>query len=183
MISTNLLITLSFAILTLCPSDSFAGGKASVVPGLLYDSGSSKLTQQLVLKQNSGYRLLSSTYAPVGCGVVGKTLNTQKTYGPVGVSRYMSIQDDPKCHDFWGSDKWRHIGVWFGGTLGIYLFFKSVVKTSKLTSFVLSAAVMSVIGVAREISDSNSEKNCFSEQDLFANSLGILSAGIVIAIF
>jgi EamA domain-containing membrane protein RarD len=95
----------------------------------------------------------------------------------------MSIQDDPKCHDFWGSDKWRHIGVWFGGTLGIYLFFKSVVKTSKLTSFVLSAAVMSVIGVAREISDSNSEKNCFSEQDLFANSLGILSAGIVIAIF
>lgn len=103
--------------------------------------------------------------------------------GPVGVSRFLGTAEDPDCDDFWGSDKWRHVAVFFAGSLGLYLFFKSVLKASKLTAYLLSAVVMTTVGVAREIADGNSEKNCFSEQDLFANTIGILAAGVVIAIF
>ena len=120
-----------------------------------------------------------------GCGGTANlgSVPAGKQSGPVGASRLLTTFDDPDCDDFWGPDKWRHVGVWFGGTLGFYLFFKTVFKTSKGVAFLISAVVMSAIGLAREISDANSEKNCFSEQDLFANTVGIMSAGLVIAIF
>jgi hypothetical protein len=135
--------------------------------------------------QTRGPRTVAATTpsSAASIKVDGSTCGLSKTSGPVGASRLLSVQDDPNCDEFWGADKWRHAAVWFGGTLGIYLFFKTVFKTSKGLAYVLSAVIMSAIGLAREISDANSEKNCFSEQDLFANTVGILGAGLVIAIF
>lgn len=163
--------------------ESAARDNTSVVPGLLYGSGPTSIIDQML--PDPGLKMdFAASVIPIaasGCGgAVGKTGSAS---GPVGVSTYLQLQDDPNCDEFWGPDKWRHVAVWFGGSLGIYLFFKSVLKTSKLVSYILSATVMSVIGIAREISDANSDKNCFSEQDLFANTVGILAAGVVIAIF
>ena len=179
--SKILRILLPITFLALTDGPLMAKNKLSVVPGLLYSSGPLGLTEKLVPK-----RLPVAAAVPLAtgaCGAQGKLGATESGYGPVGISRFMSTQDDPNCSEFWGPDKWRHAAVWFGGSLGVYLFFKTVMKTSKLVAYLLSATVMSLIGVAREISDANSSKNCFSEQDLFANTVGILSAGVVIAIF
>jgi len=166
-----------------------------LVPGLLYGSAPRVLARELlpavtitgqrhaaILPLNFDGRLPTDTD--------GTTRNYESTTvvlraisGPLGASRILNTNADPDCDEFWGPDKWRHAGIWFTGTLGIYLFFKNVFKASKLASYLLSATVMSIVGLAREISDSNSDKNCFSEQDLLANTMGILAAGVVITIF
>jgi hypothetical protein len=163
---------------------SFCNSRAEfvfkVVPGLLHSNAPAVLTDILVpatkiAQEELVIRPLTNRFSASATSSV--------VSGPVGVSRFLAATEDPDCEEFWGPDKWRHIGVWFVGTMGIYLFFKNVFKASKLASFLVSAVAMTVVGLAREFSDSNSEKNCFSEQDIFANSLGILAAGVVIAIF
>ena len=184
--STIIRTALLIAVALLVVRETSAHDRMSVVPGLLYGSASSRLADELLPDRNFSEDLVLAVQPVIATacgGAVGKTAGSFAQNGPVGVSRFLATQDDPNCNEFWGPDKWRHVAVWFGGSLGIYLFFKTVLKTSKLVSYLLSATVMSVIGVAREISDANSEKNCFSEQDLLANTVGILAAGVVIAIF
>jgi hypothetical protein len=155
------------------------------VPGLLHGSAARVLIAELVPSHSiAGEGLASiSDFGHPPPNYESRTLALQAIAGPFGASRLLKTGVDPDCEEFWGPDKWRHVAVWFAGTLGIYLFFKTVFKASKLVSYLLSATAMSIVGLAREISDSNSEKDCFSEQDLLANSIGILAAGVVITIF
>ena len=168
---------------------SFANVRAEsafkFTPGLLHGTAPRIITAALVPARSfadGNPTALAGFYHPVQ-NQYSSTLALQAVAGPLGASRLLGTTEDPNCDDFWGPDKWRHVAVWSVGTLGIYLFFKTVFKTSKLVSYLLSATAMSMIGLAREFSDSNSEKDCFSEQDLLANTLGILAAGVVITIF
>lgn len=170
--------------LSVMPADrAQAQSSFKLVPGLIHGAAPRVVVDRLDPSANAGVGIFDPGITLPG--ICGRSVTTAQgaTSAPVGLTRQLVTNDDPNCGDFWGSDKWRHIGVWFVGTAALYLFFKSVFKTSKGVSFILSAAVMTGIGLAREISDANSDKNCFSEQDLFANSIGILAAGVVIAIF
>ncbi len=169
---------------------SFGGTRAQsslkLVPGFLHGSAPRVVVVKLVPAHSiagEGFAATSEFGHPPATYESG-TVALQAVAGSFGTSRFVETTTDPTgCDNLWGADKWRHVGVWFAGTLGTYLFFKTAFKGSKLVSYLLSATVMSVVGLAREISDSNSKKNCFAEQDLMANTIGILAAGVVITIF
>ncbi|MFV1981144.1 MAG: hypothetical protein ACC655_08335 [Rhodothermia bacterium] len=157
-----------------------------LVPGLLLGSAPRVLVARLVPAHSiaAGGPATTSNFSHHQVNYESTTLVFQAVAGPLGASQLQSTTSDPAgCDKFWGADKWRHVGVWTAGTLGTYLFFKTVFKSSKLVSYLLSATVMTVVGLAREFSDLNSQKNCFSEQDLVFNTAGILAAGVVISIF
>jgi len=93
------------------------------------------------------------------------------------------VAADPNCDSWGGRDKVRHAAIFFATTLGLQLFIESTFNTSRTKAFLISAAIGTLVGVGREFYDWKiSDKDCFSEQDLVANTAGILSAGLVIMI-
>jgi len=103
--------------------------------------------------------------------------------GPFQSFKDSQIQKDPKCGRWGGRDKVRHGAIFFATTLGLQLFIESSFNVSKTKAFLISAAIGTLVGVGKEMYDWKiSDKDCFSEQDLVANTAGILSAGLVIMI-
>lgn len=103
--------------------------------------------------------------------------------GPFQSFQENRIAQDPNCGRWGGRDKVRHAAIFFATTLGLQLFIESTFNVSKTKAFLMSAAVGTLIGLGREYYDWKiSDKNCFSEQDLIANTAGILGAGLVILI-
>jgi len=163
---------------------SVAGAQTSfrLVPGLLQGDAPRVFVDELIPAKRFADRFVPT--APVhATGFVSGSRSWAATASVFRGTSANNLNVDPNCDEFWGEDKWTHVGLGLAGTLGLYLVFKTIFKLPKTASYVLAASVATVFGVAREISDSNSEKACFSEQDLFANSVGILAAGIVVAIF
>jgi len=110
-------------------------------------------------------------------------LTIAKTAGVLATFTGSDEHQAPDCDRLGGADKARHAGIFFATTLGLQLFFQSGLGLSKTTSYILSAVVATTIGIGKELYDWKiSDKNCFSEQDLLANSAGILAAGLVITI-
>ena len=163
-------------------ADANAQSSFKIVPGLMHGSAPKVLVDALVPSSR-----LSRAGAVTTTALSSKYRTTSLALGatanPFGRAGQLATNDDPNCDELGGSDKWFHVGTFFVGTLGIYLVFKGLFKLPKAASYILAAATATALGIAREISDRNSDKNCFSEQDLLANSAGILAAGIVIAIF
>ncbi len=176
---------LAVVLTVLCFGTTGAQSSFKFAPGLLHATTPRVFIAELIPAHNiAGEGPAATSYlSRHPLSYQSRSLALEAVAGPFGSSRLLKSTADPDCDEFWGPDKWRHVGVWFAGTLGIYLFFKTVFKTSKLVSYLLSATVMSIVGLGREISDSNSEKDCFSEQDLLANTMGILAVGVVITIF
>lgn len=103
--------------------------------------------------------------------------------GPYQSFQASKIAKDPRCGRWGGRDKVRHAAIFFAATLGLQLFIESTFNTSKTEAFLVSAAIGTLVGVGKELYDWRiSDKDCFSEQDLLANTAGILGAGVVIMI-
>jgi len=103
--------------------------------------------------------------------------------GPFQSFQGSRIAKEPNCNRWGGRDKVRHAAIFFATTLGLQLFIESTFNVSKTKAFLLSAALATAVGFGKELYDWKiSDKDCFSEQDLLANTGGILSAGLVIMI-
>ena len=103
--------------------------------------------------------------------------------GPFESYRDARVTVEPDCDRWGGRDKLRHAAIFFATTLGLQLFIESTFNVSKTKAFLWSAAIGTAVGIAKEFYDSKlSDKKCFSEQDLVANTGGILGAGFVIMI-
>ena len=103
--------------------------------------------------------------------------------GPFQSFQESRVAADPRCGRWGGRDKVRHAAIFFATTLGLHLFIESTFNTSRTEAFLVSAAIGTLVGVGKEFYDWKiSDKDCFSEQDLVANTAGILSAGLVIMI-
>lgn len=103
--------------------------------------------------------------------------------GPFQSFQESRVAKDPNCDRWGGRDKVRHAALLFATTIGLQLFFESTLNMSKTKAFLVSAAIGTLAGVSREFYDWKiSDKDCFSEQDLLANTAGILAAGLVIMI-
>jgi len=103
--------------------------------------------------------------------------------GPFQSFQESRVAADPNCNRWGGRDKLRHAAIFFATTLGLHLFIESTFNASRTEAFLVSAAIGTLVGVGKEFYDWKiADKDCFSEQDLVANTAGILSAGLVIMI-